>query len=406
MPFLTAVDVRATVDRKSRIGILGVAVAVHKRNQQRPVAGQMEGRRNLVGCLRFRPVGAPRGRAEPWRIERMQTKRTRDLRGRSFAGWTLLLVATATAVGLAAGPVTRPPGRYPPVGGANAPRPTGPPALVIKTDVLETAAFAVRVPVGTYIAPAGGAPNYTVPGPIVAFKGPDDVWRGHGYLETYPRLLKFEGRVAGGAASLVYTFEQDKYYKVRLESKGGALLLEEESDLGPRNLYVFDGYYGDWLPSAGFAVDTGAVHHAFLYLPCHYDQPEVTIRPAELGKGALPAGVAVLSPDAGKDDVAGFWCCDVESWTNADRMGITLWQRRQRPGEPGSRHFLGPETKSDSTPNPRTAGLIGQSLYEGHVTIEFALGTGTRRLGFAVTGKGHTRQAVPEALKAMMRRHP
>ena len=76
-------------------------------------------------------------------------------------------------------------------------------------------------------------------------------------------------------------------------------------------------------------------------------------------------------------------------------MGIQLWQRRQRPGDPASRHFLGPETKSDATPNPRTAGMLGTSLYEGHVTIELNLGRGSRKLGFAAVAKGTPKEQLP-----------
>ena len=212
------------------------------------------------------------------------------------------------------------------------------------------------------------------------------------------------------AARLQYTFDQGKSYAVELTVKDGAVLMTETSNLGPRNLYVFDCAYGGWQPTAGFAVDVAGRRHAFLYLPCHYDKPEVTIRYSDMrapGKGLAPPGaVAVTSADPAKKDVAGFWCRDLDGWKNGDRMGIQLWQRRQLPGRPASRHFLGPETKSDSTPNPRTAPMLGKSLYEGHVAIELALGVGTRKLGFAAASKGATRAAVPEALKALMRANP
>jgi hypothetical protein len=178
--------------------------------------------------------------------------------------------------------------------------------------------------------------------------------------------------------------------------------MDEESAVGPRSVFVFDCYYGEWLPSAAFAFDAGARNHAFLYLPCYYDKPEVTINPAA-GGDAPPRGLAVLSAEPGKRDIAGFWCRGVAGWRNADQMGIQLWQRRQLPGEPASRHFLGPETKSDSTPNPRTAVLLGQSLYEGHVTIELRLGTGTRKLGFAVVPRPPERDGIAEAFKAVVR---
>jgi hypothetical protein len=312
---------------------------------------------------------------------------------------------------------------YPPVGGENSPKPAPPPKLVIETGVLSAGTFDLRVPTGTYAAPRGGAANCTVPGPIVAFKGPDGVWRGHGYLETYPRLLQFRGTIAKGAAELLYTFEKGRTYKVHLAVADGAVLIDETCNLGPRNLFVFDCAYGGWLPSSAFCLNLPGTNHAFLYLPCYYDRPEATINPASdrarpvvVAAGEekkarprrdeeIPAAVAVFSAESGKNDVAGFWCRQAGAWKNGDRMGIQLWQRRQLPGDPASRHFLGPETKSDSTPNPRTAGMLGKSLYEGHVTIELSLGDGTRRLGFAACGKGGTRRSIPEAFRKLVRAH-
>jgi len=303
----------------------------------------------------------------------------------------------------------------PPTGGANSPKTGPPPKLLIATAELNAGTFAVRVPTGAYTAPKGGAPNYSVPGPIVAFKGADGVWRGHGYLETYPRLLKFAGTVKDNTAELTYTFQEDRTYKVKLAAAGGAVLLEEESNLGPRNLYVFDCAYGDWDPAAAFAVNLAATNHAFLYLPCYYDRVEVTINPlaaaprsADANAPAMrsedrPGGAAVLSADPAKKDIAGFWAREAANWTNGDRMGIQLWQHRQLPGDPASRHFLGPETKSDSTPNPRTAGMLGKSLYEGHVTIELNLGAGTRKLGFAAVAKPQRKDDIPEAFKRIVR---
>jgi hypothetical protein len=297
-----------------------------------------------------------------------------------------------------------------PVGGANSPDPSPPHKLIIETAEISAGTFAVKVPTGDYTAPAGGAPNYAVPGPIVAFKGPDGQWRGHGYLETYPRLVKFTGKVSGNAADLDYQFENGKSYQVKIAAKDGVVLLDETANLGPRNLFVLDCYY-NWLPSSGFVTDPAGKNHAFLYLPCYYDKPEATINPAAKPaaadeKGAdkpRPGAVAVVSPDPAKKDVAGFWCRDAASWKNGDTMGIQLWQHRQLPGDPASRHFLGPETKSDSTPNPRTAPLLGKSLYEGHVTIELSLGTGTRKLGFVAAGKGDTKDSIPQAFKKAVR---
>jgi hypothetical protein len=305
----------------------------------------------------------------------------------------IVVLAASCSIALADDPSPTP--QLVPVGGANSPRPSPPPPLVLATTELSAGSFTVKVPTGSFAAPSGGAATYSVPGPIISFRGPDGVWRGHGYLETYPRLLSFEGKADATSASLVYTFEREKRYEVKLTAKDGVVILEEISDLGPRNVFVFDAYYDHWLPSSGFALSNDGKHHAFLYLPCYYDKPEVTINPSTPAAGA----VAVLSEEPAKTDIAGFVALGMNQWKDGDTMGIQLWQRRQLPGDPSSRHFLGPETKSDSTPNPHTVPLMGQSLYEGHVTIELNLGTGTRRLAFIVTSKGPTRETVIDGFK-------
>lgn len=327
-----------------------------------------------------------------------------------WLGAAVGLALAAAGVGAA-----EPPPIHVPVGGANSPEPSPPPELVGETAELACGTFSVKVPVGEYQAPAAGAPAYSVPGPIVAFKGADGAWRGHGYLELSPRLVGFSGILEAKRAVLDYRFEGDKRYQVTLQAGDGVLLIDETCDLGPRNRFVFDCYDG-WQPSAGFAVDLEAKDHAFLTLPCHYDKAEVTVSPVAQSRAAegdeapkrsdLPGGVAVTSPEPDANDVAGFFCRQVDAWEGGDTMGFALWQHRQLPGDPASRHFLGPETKSDSTPNPRTAPMLGPSLYEGHVTVELSLGRGKRRLGFAVTTKGETQADIPEAFKKAVRENP
>ncbi len=327
----------------------------------------------------------------------------------------VLLAAGAAGAARAGAPQAETPPPYEPVGGANAPEPTPPPTLVGQTTELDCGTFRVRVPSGTYTAPAGGPPDYGVPGPIVAFRGPDGVWRGHGYLETWPTLESFEGTVEGTKATLAYRFAGGARYDVTLTAAKGALLLDETSTLGPRNVFVFDCYY-NWQPSAGFVTNLGGTRHAFVTLPCHYDRPEGTLNPAARGRpgpdGAaparesLPGGLAVVHPAPAARDIAGLWCRTPDTWQNGEAMPVELWQRRQRPGRPGTRHVLGPETKSDSTPNPRTAEMVGPSLYEGHVTLELHLGAGTRRLGFAVTAKPEAKADLAKPFEAVQRAHP
>ncbi len=339
----------------------------------------------------------------------------------SLAAAVLCIAVAGPSGDTEGGKLCAPPFDRSPAGGSNSPEPSDPPRFVLKTVDLSGEGFAVRVPTGSYTAPEGGAPNYTVPGPIVAFQGPDGQWRGRGYLETYPRLTGFTGSVIAATSNdgrtrdvaLRYTFEGGKTYEVKLIIMPDCVLMTETSDLGPRNLYVMDMYY-NWQPTAGFAARlipakrdaSRPIRPAFVYLPCFYDKPEATLNPtADLARLAddehrylkTPGAVAVTSAEPGSKDVAGFFCRQVADWKNGDTMGLQLWQRRQLPGDPGSRHFLGPETKSDSPPNPRTAGLLGKSLYEGHVTVELNLGVGTRKLGFTAVGKGSPRPnlAVP-----------
>lgn len=281
-----------------------------------------------------------------------------------------------------------------------------PAGLVIDLVELNCGGFSVRVPGGTYEAGAGGAANYTIPAPIAGFKGPDGVWRGHGYLETYARVVSFEGRHEAGRAELVYRFDDGGTYRVKLTVGEGVLWLDERSELGPRDVWVFDTLAGGWAPRSAFAFDVASGHRQALVLPGHYDKQEVVVNPvaaraAEDAAGGLVTGVVVLSGEADQRDAAAFWCDAVETWEDGDRMGFALWQRRQRGGDASSRHFQAPETKTDSTPNPRTAGLLGPSLYEGRATLEFNLGKGSRRLGFAVFARGD-RPRVLSVLDALL----
>ncbi len=300
----------------------------------------------------------------------------------------------------------------PPVGGVNSPPPSQPRELAIDLRQMEAGGFAVRVPHGQVEFEQGAEPH-SVPGPIAAFKGPDGVWRGLGYLETYPLLLSFEATVTEGdeadadvlwRAELAYRFEDDARYEVTLTARDGVVLIEEESALGPRNLYVFDFFYR-WQPAAAVVSDFAGDDHAFLYMPCYYDKPEVTIHATVEDASAAPGAVAVIGPEPSQRDVAGFWMRDIDAWQGAASMSAQLWQRRQLPGDPASRHFIGPESKSDSTPNPATAQMIGDSLYEGHITFEMALGQGTRKMAFTVVERPEQRDELAEPFKRMIQNH-
>lgn len=270
-------------------------------------------------------------------------------------------------------------------GGANSPPPSAPPATTVVLQEMTVGTFKVRIPTA-WTGPAGGVPGYAVPGPVAAFQGPDGVWRGHGYLETTSPVTAIEAERQGDGQRFTWRFADGHAYRATLTATASALLISEEADVGPRNAWVFDGYY-HWQPTTGLVIDGAARTARCLFMPCYFDRPEASIRPSALAAGSdggvgKPGGVAIVGPAR---DVAGIWVRAIQDWKGADTWGIQLWQRRQLPGDPASRHFLGPETKSDSTPNPRTAKLLGPSLYEGHVTIELSLGSGRRELAFAVT---------------------
>lgn len=294
-----------------------------------------------------------------------------------------------------------------PPGGANAAPASEPWPLVGARVELPLGNGQVRIPSGDWEAPAGGAEPSSIPGPVVAIAGSDGVWRGQGYLETWTSCTGYQathqrGEADDWRAAITYHFADDRRYRVALQATGGRLLIEEESGLGVRDLFVFDCYY-HWQPTAAAALGADPARQNYLYLPCHYDRAEATISIGRLLASEpdpkAVAGLAVLSPRADATSVLLLQVDQPASWNNGDRMGVQLWQRRQRANDPASRHFLGPETKSDGTPNPHTAAMIGRSSWEGHVTIEARLGTGSRRLVLALAERPDRLDQLPAVIE-------
>ncbi len=260
-------------------------------------------------------------------------------------------------------------------GGVNRPELRPPPEPGLPLRELELGGVTIRLPFGSVDASDAPIHGYAIPGPIAAFRGVDGLWRGHGYLETIPALVGFTGRMVDDGVELDYRFEQGLRYRVDIRpGPDGCLLLAEQSDLGPRNRWVFDATYG-WDAGCACVCSAGGKTAAFLTLPCHYDRPEIHLRQsavlaaaADQGPEAAvpPAGVAVFAHDPAARDIAGFWTREPAQWQHGERMGFTLYQHRQRPGDLASRHFLGPETKSDGVPNPRAVQMMGTAAFEGH----------------------------------------
>lgn len=325
----------------------------------------------------------------------------------------LRLLSLAALAGLCTPLAAQVGGALPP-GGANAPAPTPVQAQVLSVAELPFNGGMVRIPTGDW---SGATSGYTVQGPIAGFQErPDAPWRGAAYLETATAITAFSGSHSanqdGWTAELTYTFADGGSYAVTLVAGGATIAMHERVQTRTPTSWVFDGYY-NWLPTAGFVVDQEAADQAFIYMPCHYDKAEAHILhdrlmtataeedgPVNVGKDAI-AGLAVAGAASSNVDgdvtVAGFFARMPDAWVDGGRLGVALWQRRQLPAHPASRHFLGPETKSDGTPNPYAAEMIGTSAYEGHVTIEFALDGGERHLGFTMYRHEGSRATLVDA---------
>lgn len=291
-----------------------------------------------------------------------------------------------------------PPNEIPP-GGANAPAPSPRWPLAISTsDLVVGPNFSVRVPMAaTWSPPASATSAYAIPAPIVAVRGVDGSWRGHGYLETLGRIKTFTAKKEDSGSdwtlSLDYHFDGGERYQALLIAHKGVLTLTEDAAMGLRDLWVFDTYY-DWQPTAGLVQDWSGVV-AGLYLPCHYDQPAVALDTKTKLSG--PKGLGIFSPREKDRDLLLVGSVPIN--LRQDLGSIQIWQRRQLAGDPASRHFLGSDTKSDGTPNPHTARMLGVSPYEGHVTLEFQLGKGFRHIAFQLIDRGTDLATLPQKLK-------
>ncbi len=287
---------------------------------------------------------------------------------------------------------------------ANAPVPAPRPTLATAAIELVGQGFAIRVPGADWQAKPGQG-EVLLPAPIIAVRStPQAPWLGCGYLDTASAAtaLKVEGR--SDSVTLDYAFADGGHYRAVVTVRGALVLIDEIAQLGPRDAWVFDAFY-DWQPGAGIALARGAATANFLTLPCHYDRVEAAILAHQPGP-QIPTGLAVLSAAEDRREILAVWAREAATWRNPGQLGIELWQRRQRGNDVRSRHVLGPDVKSDGTPNPRTAGLIGTSLYEGHVTLEFLLGVGERHLALAVVNRPDQRDGIIPALAKAMEAAP
>lgn len=273
----------------------------------------------------------------------------------------------------------------PPPGGINAAPPVAPALHSLPWAELACGPGSVRVPSGSWSGTSDG--GKLLPAPIGAFRLGSGAWCGAGYIETYARCVSFTAAVTQVAAELTYRFDDGATWTARLAVVGNRLRIDEQSTLGPRDRWVFDAAPG-WSPAAGAIFTAAAAKCRFLTLPCHYDRMEGLVLPS--GAAAGFAGLAVIGVD--RPEMLLF------SVDPGDGPGVELWQHRQLGAETGSRQSLGPDTKSDGVNDPRTADLVGPSLWSGHVTVEFRLMSGKRTSWLSIAAKPAERADLPAAI--------
>ncbi len=279
-------------------------------------------------------------------------------------------------------------------------RPSTQPAFAMTLLDIPCGAGAIRVPDGSKTFP-GGAAEFSIPGPIAQFKGPDGIWRGWGYLDTYPHVISVTASTKdvgdNHIVSIDYSFEGDAKYAVRMivETKTGRVLIDEESTVGMRSWYVIDFTPDFAANTLGLTRRDGV--SVYRHLPCMLDRLQM-----RLGNEPDPqvpaAGFSIFNSDDAATDLFSIWSRKSDQWKNAAAMGFAVWEHRQLPGDPESRVSLGENFKADGTPNPRVADFTGKSVYKGHVCVEADLGAGSRHWGFLIGAKPAEKSHLSDAL--------
>lgn len=231
------------------------------------------------------------------------------------------------------------------------------------------------------------------PAAIQSVKGPDGLWRGRGYLDTYWRVKSYEAKVLAAGPVFVevqvtYKFEQDKTYvaTLRLISQMDWMLVSEEMNLGPRCKFVFDC-------SSNFAPDRLGMMSpgAMLSRDLNYFDDVLQARMVIWTQGAqlydFRDALGVYQQDGNARDFLGAFVYRPGEWTRAKVNFAEFWERRQIGDDFLTREELTREGKTDAMPSPLTAGLHGKSVYGGHFTWEFSLYDGRRQWGLTAIDK-------------------
>ncbi len=123
---------------------------------------------------------------------------------------------------------------------------------------ISTTDFAVRVPAAS-ISPEFPKPALDVPAPVLAIRGVEGKWRGHGVLESGTRVTHLDVQTSAGPvfaqSRMIYTFEGGRQYAVtaRVYAHRPFVWLDESYNAGYRAAFIFD-FSADWEPATVLAI--------------------------------------------------------------------------------------------------------------------------------------------------------
>ena len=228
--------------------------------------------------------------------------------------------------------------------GANAPRPSRPPQPLWLGPAL-------LPPLGTtrFDPPAD---SLSVPAPIRRLRTPDGREIGHGWLDTYERVVSLDCAIVEAGplwttARVRYTFDSGAVFTFEATAAEGEdfLCVREEAWLGPKARWVFALDAPSGLLPDGLDLADHTLHHTPRALHYLSDRLHARLHPWTQGTqiSALREGFVAHSSATG--DAIGWFARTDPEWDGFKGTFLELRERRLLPGTPRSR---GGETDGDS----------------------------------------------------------
>jgi hypothetical protein len=248
-----------------------------------------------------------------------------------------------------------------------------------------------------------------VPAPIAAVRGPDGLWRGKGYLDTYWRVTGYKSEVleAGPLFADVrttYRFEGDRTYQVdiRLVSKADWACVSENMNLGPRNKFIFDCSVNFQPDKLGLLTARSDVLARDLNYVDDIRQARFALFTQFNQLYDFRDGLGVYESGPSRDFLGAFLYRPGQ-WTRAKVNFAEFWEHRQAGDDYLTRDRLTDFGKADAFVSPETDGMQGHSVHQGHFTWEFQLYDGRRQWGLSMTDKSE--QFVKDTRRPTDHRH-